>query len=73
MSKKTKDIYFFPKSRIPIYFLFDYIIEGLSWSDFHSSYPWLRKKDIIQVIKQQKNYYSLDDIKEKEAQSPVLR
>ena len=72
MPKKSK-VQYFPKSRIPIYFLFDYIVEGLSRADFHSSYPWLKKEDIIQVIQEQKNSYISNDLKEKEAQTPVLR
>lgn len=46
-----------PKSRIPIAYLLDYIKEGLTISDFISSYPWLKKKDIEKA---------LDEIKKRE-------
>ena len=39
-----------PKSRIPIAYLLDYIKEGLTISDFLSSYPWIKKKDVEQAL-----------------------
>lgn len=57
MKKTIKRIYVVPKSRIPISYLLDYIKEGLTMSDFVSSYPWLRKKDIEKA---------LDEIKKRE-------
>ncbi|OGE65106.1 hypothetical protein A3I48_02500 [Candidatus Daviesbacteria bacterium RIFCSPLOWO2_02_FULL_36_7] len=41
-----------PKSRIPIAYLLDYIKEGLTISDFLSSYPWIKKKDVEQALEE---------------------
>ncbi|MCL5438698.1 MAG: DUF433 domain-containing protein [Patescibacteria group bacterium] len=49
--------YTISKSKIPIAYLIDYIKEGLSISDFISSYPWLKKKDVEDA---------LDEIKKRE-------
>lgn len=66
MKHKSGSInYFFPKSHVPVYFLFDYLKDGLTWADFHSSYPWLKKKDIINVINKQKETYSASHASEK--------
>lgn len=55
MKKSAKDL--IPKSKIPIAYLLDYIKEGLTISDFLSSYPWLRRKDVEKAI---------DEIKKRE-------
>lgn len=54
--KKTAKKYI-PKSKIPIAYLFDYIKEGLSISDFLASYPWLKRKEVEKA---------LDEIKSRE-------
>lgn len=41
-----------PKSRIPIAYLLDYIKEGLTISDFLSSYPWLKRKDVEKALEE---------------------
>lgn len=46
-----------PKSKVPISYLLDYIKSGLSISDFISSYPWLKRKDVEKA---------LDEIKRRE-------
>jgi uncharacterized protein (DUF433 family) len=43
---------YFKGSRIPISFLFDYFEEGLSISDFVSAYPWVKKEDVINTLKE---------------------
>lgn len=40
----------FPQSRIPVYFLLDYIEDGYSISEFQSSYPWIKREDILFVL-----------------------
>ncbi len=37
-------------SRIPITFFFQYIKEGLSISDFLSSYPWIKKSNLMNKL-----------------------
>lgn len=60
--KKTKTkSNLIPKSKIPIAYLIDYIKEGLTVSDFISSYPWIKRKDVERV---------LDEIKKKEFTLP---
>ena len=39
-------------SKIPITFFFDYIKEGYSISDFLSSYPWVKKEDLIRKLEE---------------------
>ncbi len=46
-----------PGSKIPIAFLLDYIKDGLTVSDFLSSYPWLKKGSVEKA---------LDEIKSRE-------
>lgn len=41
-----------PKSRIPISYLLDYIKEGLTISDFISSYPWVKRKDVEKALEE---------------------
>lgn len=41
-----------PKSKIPIAYLLDYIKEGLTISDFISSYPWLRRKNVEKALEE---------------------
>ncbi len=55
MTKPVKNLV--PKSKIPISYLLDYIKEGLNISDFISSYPWLKRKDVEKA---------LDEIKQRE-------
>ena len=38
--------------RVPIKYLFDYIKEGYSISDFLASYPWLKRKDVEDAIEE---------------------
>lgn len=46
-----------PGSKIPIMYLLDYLKEGYSVSDFISSYPWVKEKNIKKA---------LDEIKKRE-------
>jgi len=39
-------------SKIPITFFFDYIKEGYTISDFLSSYPWIKKEDLISKLEE---------------------
>lgn len=41
-----------PKSKVPIAYLLDYIKEGLTISDFISSYPWLRRKNVEKALEE---------------------
>lgn len=41
-----------PRSKVPISYLLDYIKEGLTISDFISSYPWLRRKNVEKAIEE---------------------
>lgn len=52
MKKTTVKKNVFPKSKVPIKYLLDYVKEGLSMSDFIASYPWLKKKDIKEAIEE---------------------
>lgn len=47
----SKNIYL-RGSRIPITFLFDYIKKGYGISDFLSSYPWIKKEDVIKKLEE---------------------
>ncbi len=55
MSKTALTKAYIKGSRIPASFLFDYIKEGYSLSDFLSAYPWIKKSNVIKT---------LDEIKE---------
>ncbi len=57
MTKIKSKINLVPKSKVPISYLLDYIKSGLSISDFISSYPWLKRKDVEKA---------LDEIKRRE-------
>lgn len=57
MTKIKSKINLVPKSKVPIAYLLDYIKSGLSISDFISSYPWLKRKDVEKA---------LDEIKRRE-------
>lgn len=52
MKKQTLDKKLIPKSKIPITYLFDYIKEGYTISDFIASYPWLKRKDVENAIEE---------------------
>lgn len=41
-----------PKNGIPIAYLLDYIKEGLTISDFLSSYPWVKRKDVEKALEE---------------------
>lgn len=41
-----------PGSRVPIKYLFDYIKEGLSISDFLSSYPWIKRENVEKALEE---------------------
>lgn len=56
MKAKTKKN-LVPGSRIPIAYLLDYLKEGYSISEFISSYPWIKEKNIKKA---------LDEIKKRE-------
>ncbi len=49
---KTKPVKkdFVPGSKIPIKYLLDYMKEGYSLSDFVSSYPWIKRSNVIRAI-----------------------
>lgn len=48
--KTTKKEKFIKGSRIHISYLIDYIKEGLTISDFLSSYPWIKKKNVVTAL-----------------------
>ncbi len=50
IKESTKNLV--PKSKIPIAFLIDYIKDGLTVSDFISSYPWLKKNDVENALEE---------------------
>lgn len=50
--KKIAKKIFIKGSRLPISFLIDYLKEGYSISDFISSYPWVKKKDVIDKLEE---------------------
>lgn len=52
-----------PGSKIPIKYLFDYIKNGYTISDFLSSYPWLKRESVEKA---------LDEIKRREFSQNVL-
>ncbi|HSW48461.1 MAG TPA: DUF433 domain-containing protein [Candidatus Saccharimonadales bacterium] len=39
-------------SKVPITFLFDYIKKGYGMSDFLSSYPWIKKEDVVKKLEE---------------------
>lgn len=41
-----------PKSKIPIAYLFDYIKEGHSITEFLASYPWLKRKRVEEALEE---------------------
>lgn len=41
-----------PGSRVPIKFLFDYIKEGLSITDFLSAYPWISRQNVEKALEE---------------------
>lgn len=41
-----------PGSKVPIKFLFDYIKEGLSISDFLSAYPWIKRENVEKALEE---------------------
>ena len=43
---------FIKGSKIPINFFFDYIKDGYTISDFLSSYPWIKKDDLIRKLEE---------------------
>lgn len=47
-------------SRIPLTFVFDYFINGYTITDFLSSYPWVKKKNLVK---------GLEEVKKKAASS----
>ena len=49
---KTPVKNFVPKSKIPIAYLFDYIKEGFTISDFISSYPWIKRKNVEKALEE---------------------
>lgn len=57
MNKKTV-IKYIPGSKVPASFLFDYIKEGYSLSDFLASYPWLEKAKVEKTIEKIKKDFS---------------
>lgn len=46
---------FIKGSKIPLSYLIDYLQEGYSISDFISSYPWVKKKDLIKKLEEFKS------------------
>ncbi|OIP57229.1 MAG: hypothetical protein COX79_02650 [Candidatus Levybacteria bacterium CG_4_10_14_0_2_um_filter_36_16] len=44
-----------PGSKIPIAFLLDYLKEGYNVSDFVTSYPWIKEKNIKKALDEIKN------------------
>lgn len=46
-----------PGSKVPISFLLDYIKEGMTISDFLSSYPWIKRSNVEKA---------LDEVKKRE-------
>ena len=52
---KKKDLV--PGSKVPVAYLLDYIKEGMTVSDFLSSYPWLKRSSVEKA---------LDEIKSRE-------
>lgn len=49
ISSKTNET-FIRGTRIPVSYLFDYFKEGLTITDFLSSYPWVKKEDVINAL-----------------------
>ena len=47
-----------PGSRIPISYLMDYIKDGLTISEFLSSYPWLKRKNVEEALDEIKKEHS---------------
>lgn len=41
-----------PGSKVPIKYLFDYISEGLSISEFLSSYPWIKRENVKKALEE---------------------
>jgi uncharacterized protein (DUF433 family) len=41
-----------PGSKVPITYLLDYFKEGYSISDFLSSYPWIKKRDVENALEE---------------------
>lgn len=39
-----------PGSKIPVSFLIDYLTEGYNITDFVSSYPWVKSKDVKRTL-----------------------
>ena len=44
--------FYFKGSKVPVTFLFDYIKKGYSISDFLSSYPWIKKNDVVKKLEE---------------------
>ena len=53
--KVNKNKVYVRGSRIPITFFFDYIKEGYTISDFLSSYPWIKKENLIKKLEEFEN------------------
>ena len=49
---------FIPGSKVPASFIFDYLKEGYSLTDFLSAYPWLDRKAVEETIEKIKKDYS---------------
>lgn len=52
MRRKASVKNLIPKSKVPIAYLIDYIKDGLSISDFISSYPWIKRKDVDSALEE---------------------
>ena len=55
MNKNKSPDYLIPGSKIPIAYLLDYIKDGYSISDFLSSYPWIKRVDVVKALEEIKS------------------
>jgi len=49
---------YIPGSKVPSSFLFDYIKEGYSITEFLSAYPWLEKEKVENTLEKMKKDFS---------------
>ena len=54
-TKKSEKQNLVAGSKVPIAYLIDYIKEGYSVSDFISSYPWVKKSNVVKALEEIKN------------------
>lgn len=50
LNSTSNNFLYFKHTRVPIEFLFDYLAAGKTVGDFVKSYPWIKKKEVTEVL-----------------------